>query len=333
MRCREPSPLGYVPLAMEPQRDSSADAVRRPLGSGARSKRTPLKWTPQKWTLGAAATAVLGAGLIFPPAAAGPRSGAGSAFATQQEDVQAAFAKGGLIVDIDAKTVAFPADIEVRHDNLEYLLVNPHGAVHEALFVTPTDASLLAAAFLAVGAEAGSNVVYTAVDPPPTQDEVRAGARTHDVEIPRGKPIYLHAAWKEAAGAIDEGSGKFPETTVHFHRLEDLVVDLERDRTMRRHGLVWLGSRTIPGRNPGDAERFAAQAAGNLLCVSFFSDGDTLLTTALPECVSQTAWIPNGWLMPQSGSEVLLIASLTPLDRVPSSLESALPLVPEPDRR
>lgn len=316
---------------MESLRGLSEGGAQGALGSGAWSKRMPLKWT-----LGAASAAMLGAGLLFPAAAAGARGDAGDAGAassSQQEDVQAAFAKGGLIVDIDAQTLAFPAAVEVRHDNLEYLLVNPHGAVHEALFVTPTDASLLAAAFLAVGAEKGTNVVYTAVEPPPTQDEVRAGARTHDVKTPAGKPVYLHAAWKEGAGVVDDATGEFPETTVHFHRLEDLVVDLERDRTMRRHGLVWLGSRTIPGRNPGDAERFAAQAAGNLLCVSFFSDGDTLLTTALPECVSQTAWIPNGWLMPQPGSEVLLIASSAPLDRVPSSLESALPLVPEPDRR
>ncbi len=290
-----------------------------------------------KWALGGAAAAVLGAGLAFSPASAEPagsqESAAQEIAGSQEKDVEEAFAKAGLIVDIDAQTLAFPAGIEVRHDNLEYLLVNPNGAVHESLFVTPVDAFLLATAFLAMGAEPGTNVVYTAVDPPPTREEVRAGARTHDVEIPQGKPLFLHAAWKEAAGAMDEATGEFPEQTVHFHRLEDLVIDLERDRTMRRHGLVWLGSRNVPGKSPGDAERFAAQATGNLMCVSFFSDGDTLLTTALPECVSQTAWIPNGWLMPQPGSEVLLIASAVPLDRVPESLMSALPLVPEPEPR
>lgn len=243
--------------------------------------------------------------------------------------LQAAFAQAGVVVDRATGLVAFPARVEVRHDNLEYLLVNPHGAVHESLFVTDTDAQVLSAAFLAAGAEPGSNVVYTAVDPPPTREEVRAGVPTHVVTPPAGKAVYLHAAWREPAGPKDAATGAFSGESVHFHRLEDLVVDLERDRTMRRHGLVWLGSRMVEGEREGDPERFAAQVTGNLMCVSFFSQGDTLLTTALPECVSQTAWIPNGWLMPGPGSPVLLIASATPLEAVPAGLRDAVPFVPE----
>lgn len=245
----------------------------------------------------------------------------------------AAFASAGVLVQRDAGLLAFPARVEVRHDALEYLLVNPHGAVHEALFVTETDAEVLSAAFLAAGAEPGTNVTFEAIDPPPSREEVRAGAPTHDVEIPSGKPVYLHAAWREAAGAYDEKAAAFPAESVHFHRLEDLVIDLQRDRTMRRHGLVWLGSRMVESEQQGGPERFAAKATGNLMCVSFFSQGDTLLTTAIPECVSQTAWIPNGWLMPEPGAGVLLIASSTPLERVPDSLRDALPLVPEPARQ
>ena len=205
-----------------------------------------------------------------------------------------------MLVQRDAGLLAFPARVEVRHDALEYLLVNPHGAVHEALFVTETDAEVLSASSQRVR-EPGTNVTFEAIDPPPHGRRCGPARRPTTWRSPSGKPVYLHAAWREAAGAYDEKAAAFPAESVHFHRLEDLVIDLERDRTMRRHGLVWLGSRMVESEQQGGPERFAAKATGNLMCVSFFSQGDTLLTTAIPECVSQTAWIPNGWLMPEPG--------------------------------
>ena len=96
---------------------------------------------------------------------------------------------------------------------------------------------------------------------------------------------------------------------------------------MRRHGLVWL-ARGWSSPSAGRARALRGQGDGNLMCVSFFSQGDTLPTTAIPECVSQTAWIPNGWPMPEPGAPVLLIASLTPLERVPDSLRNAPPSRP-----
>ena len=248
------------------------------------------------------------------------------------DGVRAAFAAARIQVDRDSRTLAFPATIEVRGDALEYLLVSPNGAVHESLFLTEVDPEVLAAAFLYIGATPGENVVYTPVDPPPTREEVRAGARTHDVTLPEGEPVYLYAAWKEPSGAYDEEAGAFPGETLFFHRVEDLVLDLERQRTLRRHGFVWLGSRMIPGARAGDPERFAATASGNLICNRFFAEGDTLMTTSLPECISQTIWYPNDWMMPRRGAEVMLFASLDELDTLPGSYQDAVPFVPEPPR-
>lgn len=260
---------------------------------------------------------------------AGAHVGAASTAMAQEdpreEALQEILAAAGITVAEDRATLAFPAQVEIRGDALEYLLVNPHGAVHEAMFVTGADPELLSTAFLLTGAEPGTNVRYEPVDPPPTEQEMLDGARTHDVIVPAGKPLYLHAAWREPAGAVDPATGAQTGESVHFHRVEDLILDVERGRTMRRHGFVWLGSRMIDGAREGDAERFAATATGNLMSTTFFADGFALMTTALPECTSQTIWFPNSWLLPPRGSEVLLVASDTPLASLPEHLREALP--------
>jgi len=263
-----------------------------------------------------------------PPPPEAPQDGA----AAPDDAVREAFAAARIQVDRDSRTLSFPATIEIRGEALEYLLVAPNGAVHESLFLTEVDPEVLAAAFLYVGATPGENVVYTPVDPPPTREEVRSGARTHDVTLPEGEPVYLYAAWKEPSGAYDEEAGGYPGETLFFHRVEDLVLDLERQRTLRRHGFVWLGSRMIPGARAGDPERFAATASGNLVCTTFFAEGDTLMTTSLPECISQTIWYPNDWMVPERGAEVMLFASLDELDALPETYRDAVPFVPEPPR-
>lgn len=232
--------------------------------------------------------------------------------------LERAFAEAGVRIDRTAGAIAFPVAIEVRNDPLEYLLVSPHGAIHEALFVTEVAAEVLNAAFLALGLERGENVEYRKKDPQPSEEELRAGARAFDVVPPKGDAVELYAAWRE-------GDDTF------FYRVEDLVRDLARSRTMRRHAWVYLGSRMIETRRQ-EGSVFAAAAEGNLACISFFTPGNTLLTAALPECTSQSTWLPNAWLLPRAGSPVMLIASRGPLTAPPPAWKDALPTVaPESD--
>ena len=151
-----------------------------------------------------------------------------------EEALEKAFAKAGIQVDRAASAVAFPVTAEVRAEYLEYVLVNPHGAIHESLLVTPVGAQVLGAAFLSIGAEAGKNVEYVAKVPPPTPEEARAGAKTHDTIVPSGKPLYLYVAWRESAGVPDLATGEFPGETLHFHRLEDLIVDQPKPAAVQR---------------------------------------------------------------------------------------------------
>jgi hypothetical protein len=76
-------------------------------------------------------------------------------------------------------------------------------------------------------------------------------------------------------------------------------------------------------------EVFAADVEGNLINVAFFEQGNTLLTTARPECLKQTIWLANGWLMPARGSPLEFIFARQALVSLPEEVVSRLPVVAE----
>lgn len=218
-----------------------------------------------------------------------------------------------LRIDLERGLVTITGQVLIVDDLLEYLLVNPRGAAHESLFLTEVEGSALNAAFLALQLEPGTNARYEPIEPPPGEEELRAGANAYRVLTPEGTGLYLYAAWREG----DE---------TYFFRVEDLVNDLAAGRSMRRHAWVYLGSRFRTLRE-GEPERFMADVEGNLVNISFFYEGNTLFTAALPECVSQTIWAANAWLLPPRGTEVALLFSRERLTRVPDDLLASLPRV------
>jgi len=249
----------------------------------------------------------------------------GAAGPAQDDDtvegaLAATFAGAGIHLDLGARTCAVPVSVEIRDDLLEYLVTLPHGAAHEAMFLAGLGlrsaeeaeawASTFNAALLALGAEPGKNAEWVEKDPPPSDEEQLAGVSPWDVTLPAGDGFYLYATWRE---------GK----ELYLYRIEDLVRDLESQRTMRRAPFVYLGSRMMERAN-GD-EAFAAGIEGNLINVSFFPPGNTLLTGALPECLNQTTWLPNAWLLPPRGSTVLLVLARERLAELPASLVARVP--------
>ena len=236
-----------------------------------------------------------------------------------QKRVEQAFAARGVHLDLTHRLVAVPAVVEVRNDLLEYLAVLPHGAAHESMFVLGADrdpdtldawTQSLNVALLTLGVKPGQNAEWVVKDPPPSDQELRDGATPYDVVPPRGDGFYMYAAWFEG----DE---------LFFYRVEDLVRDLDRRRTLRRHRWVYLGSRMITRRS--GEECFAAALEGNLVNISFFAQGNTLLTGGLPECLQQTSWLPNAWLLPERGAQVTLLFSRERLHTLPASLLATLP--------
>ncbi|MEW6071633.1 MAG: YdjY domain-containing protein [Planctomycetota bacterium] len=254
---------------------------------------------------------------LLPPRAAVQAPGAPPAGTPGEEGaaaLAARLAESGVKIDLERGLASVPARVLITQDLLEYLLVGPRGATHESMFLTDVAPSVLNVALLALGVEKGTNARLEPIEPPPTEDELRAGARRTNVIPPAGDGFLLYAAWREG------------EETYLF-RTDDLVTNLATGRSMRRHRWIYLGSRFARLR-AAEEERFVADLEGNLINIAFFYQGNTLLTAALPQCEEQTIWVANSALLPPFESPVSLVFARAPLDRLPPEWERALPVVP-----
>ncbi|MFT5198245.1 MAG: hypothetical protein ACI87O_000901 [Planctomycetota bacterium] len=214
----------------------------------------------------------------------------------------------------DRTWLSLPVNLEVTGDYLEYLLVNPHGSMHESLLSTQVGAERLNAMLLVLGLQPGKNAEWKSVvaaDPSTPAGGARnqPARETYEVTAPSGDSAYIYLAWME-------GEERY------FFRLEDLIRDLDRGRTMRRHPLVYLGSFMAEGHN-GPA--FAATKEGNLINAALMRNGATLFTTGLVECDKQSNWLANSWLLPQRGSELAFVVSTHILHSAPAELLSRMP--------
>lgn len=236
---------------------------------------------------------------------------AGSELGPEEARLVETLAAEGVRLEPLAGRVSIPATVEVIDDLLEYLLVGPGGARHETVFTTQVSASVLNVGLLALGAEPGTNASWSAVEPRPSEEELRAGALPYTVVAPGGDALYLYAGWRRGEEC-------------YLYRIEDLVRDLMTGQTMRRHPWVYLGSRMLEDPGGGEA-RFAADVYQNYINIAWFRDGNTLLTAALPECVEQTIWMSNAWLLPGRGEAVSIVFARERIDALDPDLVASLP--------
>ncbi len=233
------------------------------------------------------------------------------------QGLEKALREQGVFFRAQPAVCAVRAQVLVREDALEYLLVSRAGNVHESLFVTEVQASQLNVGLLALGVQPGRNAVWTLREPVPTREEMLAGAQPYDVQSPQGDGLMLYVAWKEGE-------------ELYFYRVEDLIRNLSTGRSMQRHPWVYIGSRTRKARGEPPREVFAADIEGNLINVCFFEAGTTLITGSLPDCLLQNIWSPNSSLLPPQGSEALLIFSRSRLETCPQELRDELPQLSPP---
>ncbi len=224
-------------------------------------------------------------------------------------------AQNGVHLDLKRKLIQVDAEICQDREPLEYLLITENGKDHESLLRSNgLSAQALNTAMLLLGVQAGSNVVYKEIDPPPTREEFEAGAPLYEIQPPAGDGFYLYVTW--------EGTNTAGESETYFYRAEDLVVNVAGDRTYQRGKWVYLGSRFI--RPHKDAEEFfAAEGEGNLISICYFSPANQLLTGADMEADNQYIWYPNMFLLPEIGHEVKFLISLEKLDSVPKTATAA----------
>ncbi|MAW61949.1 MAG: hypothetical protein CMJ94_14120 [Planctomycetes bacterium] len=229
-----------------------------------------------------------------------------------QEQIREELESAGVRVDLQRKLIEIDASICQDREPLEYLLVTEKGKDHESLLrCTEVSAEALNTAMLLMGVEPGRNYDVKEVDPPPTQEEFDAGAPLFEVQPAQGDGFYLYVCWEE----VDLDGQK----RTRFYRAEDLVVNVQAERTYSRGRWIYLGSRFVKPHKDAE-EYFAAEGEGNLISVVYFKPAHHLLTGADPEAENQYIWYPNIFLMPEIGHPVRLLFSRTELEQAPPRL-------------
>lgn len=234
-----------------------------------------------------------------------------------REQITGELREAGVRVDLDRQLIEIDATICQDREPLEYLLVTERGKDHEALLkCTQVSAEALNTAMLLMGVEAGQNYDVKEIDPPPSPEEFEAGAPLFEVQPAQGDGFYLYVCWEETD--LDG------QKRTRFYRAEDLVVNVQAERTYSRGRWIYLGSRFIKPHKDAE-EYFAAEGEGNLISVVYFKPANHLMTGADPEAENQYIWYPNIFLMPAIDAPVRLLFSRKELDQAPPRLGEETP--------
>ncbi len=133
---------------------------------------------------------------------------------------------GGVTLDKRAETVTFPASINMREGNIEYLLVGKGGKTHESLFVTEVQPYTIHLAMLLIGAKGNPDSAAIAKEMPPSNISSAYLKRAPQL---KGDAIEIQVRWNE--------NGKERLTNA-----EDFVNNTEAKLPMARGQWTYNGS-------------------------------------------------------------------------------------------
>ena len=163
------------------------------------------------------------------------------------------FQLGEVRFDKTNGTVSFPASVNLREGNIEYVVVTTTGKTHESLLRTTAEPFHLQLAFLLIGAQgAGTNA--------PPEDPTKPL---------RGDKVEVELSWSEAA------------QTRRF-RAEEFVQNRKAGAPASREPWIYNGSRL---REDG----FAAQLDGSI--ISLITDSDALINNPRPGREDDYNWL------------------------------------------
>jgi hypothetical protein len=163
------------------------------------------------------------------------------------------FELGQVRLHQERRMVSFPATVNLREGNIEYVVVTATGKTHESLLRTTAEPSHIHLAFLLLGAKgAGTNAL------PEDPAKPLPGDRT-EIEI----------AWRA-------------EDQTRSFRAEGFVHDRKANGPARRGEWIYTGSRL---REDG----FAAQLDGSI--ISLITDADALINNPRPGREDDDNWL------------------------------------------
>jgi hypothetical protein len=163
------------------------------------------------------------------------------------------FELGEVRLDKAQRTVSFPASVNLREGNIEYVVVTATGKTHESLLRTSAEPYHIQLALILLGAK---------------------GAGTNALPEDAGQPLPGDKVEIEFRSATDGKTNLF--------RAEDFVHDRKANRPARRGHWIYTGSRL---RDDG----FAAQLDGSI--VSLITDADALINSPRPGREDDDNWL------------------------------------------
>ena len=200
---------------------------------------------------------------------------------------------GQVRIDQQARTVTFPAFLNMNEGPIEYLVVTTTGKTHESLLRTDAEPAHIQVAMLLLGAKGAPGGWFP--EPPSSGPMVggkgRAGeppaGKTNAVKIP-GESVNISASWKA-------GQGRTP--------IENFVRDLQAKAPMSRGPFIFNGSRVWNGV-------FVAQREGSI--VSLITDADALFNNPRPGHDLDDVWEILPKELPPLGTPVDVVIALPP---------------------
>ena len=200
---------------------------------------------------------------------------------------------GSITLDKNARSVSFPASINMTEGVIEYLLVNKKGKVHESLFSTAIVPTNLHVAMLLLGA----------VGDPRSKGELPEKDRGNVVgrgpvtaqqlkNAPafEGDAVSISVTWKSEDKEVNS-------------KVEDLVLNARDKRSAMRGSWTYTGSVLVGGV-------FAAEVENSI--IAMITDVTALINNPRPGHDDDTIWLADPAKIPPKGTPVEITIRLEP---------------------
>lgn len=218
---------------------------------------------------------------------------------TRLPEYEEVLASHGLMLDLEQGTVSVRG--ATLHDEqtlgypIEYLVVTELGKTHEAAVIIRAQPSVLDACLRALELEPGTPTRFQLKDPPPSPEELEAGAEEWDTFPAKGPLVLIDVSW------IDE-TGR-PHTT----SLDSMLLDIREGEPLTDRGWIYTGSTYTEFRKGRDYVRwFKADALGDVVAIYLAGLDVCLFERNSLDGIDDTLYVLNPDVVPPVRTPVTL---------------------------